>query len=84
MPTTTQRGYGHQHQKLRKWWAQQIAKQGAITCWKCGHPIHHGDKWDLGHDPNDRTQYRGPEHQHCNRATNTKRRTINTKRVLTL
>lgn len=66
--TTTQRGYGHAHQARRAKWAPKV-KAGGVKCWRCRRPIHPNEPWDLGHDDNDRTQYRGPEHQACNRAT---------------
>ncbi|HPJ20119.1 MAG TPA: hypothetical protein PK635_13480 [Actinomycetota bacterium] len=65
---TTQRGYGHSHQALRKRLEPDVAA-GRATCWRCGLAIEPGDKWDLGHDDDDRTRYRGPEHVRCNRAT---------------
>jgi hypothetical protein len=69
---TTARGYGHEHQKwhqkLRKQVAALIAAGGAV-CWRCGRGILPGMKWDLGHDDNDRSIYRGPEHARCNRSS---------------
>jgi hypothetical protein len=65
--STTARGYGAQHQALRKEWAPLVAT-GQVTCPRCGWPISPSQAWDLGHDDHDRTVYRGPEHQRCNRA----------------
>jgi hypothetical protein len=64
--STTDRGYGWQHQKIRKQWAPLVAA-GGVTCWRCGRPIEPGQAWDLGHDDHDRTVYRGPEHRAPNR-----------------
>jgi hypothetical protein len=49
--------------------------QGRVTCWRCGEPILPTDEWDLGHDDNDRSITKGPEHANrCNRSTAAKRR----------
>lgn len=69
--------------------AQRAAGQaqvdaGTASCWRCGLPILPGAKWHVGHDDNDRTLYRGPEHPSCNlkaaarrgnRITNARRKT---------
>jgi hypothetical protein len=65
--STTARGYGTQHQTLRKEWAP-LVEQGGVTCWRCGNLIAPGQAWDLGHDDHDRATYRGPEHRGPNRA----------------
>jgi hypothetical protein len=78
--SSTQRGYDYKHQKLRKQIKAQV-DAGQANCWRClanGLPpdqarIKPGEPWDLGHDDNDRTKYRGPEHQRCNRATANRR-----------
>lgn len=59
--TTTQRGYGHHHQKLRAKLKPNV-DAGHTNCWRCNTPIKPGQHWDLGHDDYDRTRYRGPEH----------------------
>jgi hypothetical protein len=41
---------------------------GHIECWRCGYAIAPDEPWDLGHDDEDRTRYRGPEHVACNRS----------------
>jgi hypothetical protein len=74
--STTARGYGAEHQALRKQWAP-LVDAGQVTCWRCGNLIHPGQAWDLGHDDHDRGAYRGPEHQRCNRATNRRGRPRN-------
>lgn len=68
MASTTQRGYGHRHQQLRRWWAPRVAT-GLVTCWRCGRLILSEDPWDLGHADGARHVYRGPEHHQCNRST---------------
>lgn len=73
--TTTERGYDHNHRKLREAYKPLVAS-GKAHCWRCverGLPpeqslIRPNEPWDLGHDDDDRTRYRGPEHQRCNRA----------------
>jgi len=61
------RSYGGAHQKLRKELGA-LVQAGGVVCWRCGEDIQPGAPWDLGHDDLDRDQYRGPEHQRCNRA----------------
>ena len=73
MASSTERGYGAAHRARRRREAERI-KAGGVHCWRCGKPIPadaKSDDWDLGHDDNDRTQYMGPEHRACNRATST-------------
>jgi len=70
MATTTERGYGNNHKKLRAR-NQQLVDAGKAYCWRCTKLIEPGTRWDLGHDDNDRTKYMGPEHVACNRATST-------------
>lgn len=65
MRSTTARGYGSQHQKLRARWAPFVAA-GQVDCGRCGAPITSGQDWHLGHDDHDRTKYTGPEHAECN------------------
>lgn len=66
--STTARGYGGPHQRLRRVW-KPLVESGRVSCWRCGQLIGARAPWDLGHDDNDRTRYRGPEHRKCNRAT---------------
>lgn len=63
-----ERGYGAEHDAERAKWAPDVAA-GLVTCWRCLRRIAPGAPWDLGHDDVDRTIYRGPEHEACNRAT---------------
>lgn len=62
---TTDRGYGAEHQKLRRNWSA-IVDTGSALCARCGKPIQPGTAWDLDHT-DDRTGYRGPSHARCNR-----------------
>lgn len=79
-PTSTQRGYGHAHQQLRKKVAREVIA-GTAYCWRCLSEgktkeeawIAPDGEWDLGHDDDDRSRYRGAEHRSCNRATGSRR-----------
>lgn len=62
---STARGYGTQHQKLRKLWQDRLLT-GPVTCSRCREPIRANDAWDLDHTDN-RTSYLGPSHARCNR-----------------
>jgi hypothetical protein len=66
--STSRRGYGWTHQKLRNRWARDVAR-GEVECARCGEPIWPEEPWDLGHVDGDKTRYAGPEHRACNRAT---------------
>ena len=59
--TTTQRGYGSQHQRERREWEPHVAT-GSVNCRRCNTPIQPGQPWDLGHQT-DRTAPRHPEHR---------------------
>jgi hypothetical protein len=79
--STTARGYGNQHQKLRKQWAARVAA-GTVTCWRCHRLIAPWAEWELGHDDWDRDITRGPEHKACNRkAAAAKAKLIRTQTV---
>jgi hypothetical protein len=68
-PHSTARGYGRAHRKLRADWQRRMDEGETVNCWRCGEPIEPGEAWDLGHDDDDRTLYRGPEHAgRCNRS----------------
>jgi hypothetical protein len=68
LKSTTARGYGWEHQKVRARVARAV-RTGQAVCWRCGLRIHPNTPWDLGHDDRDRRLYRGPEHRACNRRT---------------
>jgi hypothetical protein len=57
--------YGGAHQATRRALAPYVP---GSRCWRCGYPILPGQPWDLGHDDDNPTQYRGPEHARCSRA----------------
>jgi len=62
------RKWGRPHRRVRAEWEPLVAA-GQVDCWRCGKRIQPGQPWDLGHDDNDRSVYRGPECIPCNRAT---------------
>ena len=47
--STTARGYGSEHQKLRATGSRLVASGNAV-CWRCGRADPAMDGWDLGHD----------------------------------
>lgn len=63
--STTDRGYGAEHQKERKRWEPTV-KAGHAVCPRCNTTIEPNEPWDLGHN-DDRTAWTGPEHRDCNR-----------------
>lgn len=63
-PGTTQRGYGHSHQKLRAELAPEVST-GRVECSRCGSFIAPGSPWVLARNPEDRSQYAGPAHRSC-------------------
>jgi hypothetical protein len=76
MASTTERGYGYEHQALRR-----ALLPGAYgqPCRHCGETMQPGQPLDLDHT-DDRTGYRGMAHATCNRRagadkTNAQRRT---------
>ena len=74
--STTQRGYGSAHQKLKNWWRPQV-DAGMVSCHAtiCLMPsrwIAPGTPWHLGHTA-DRTGWTGPEHQRCGAADGARR-----------
>ncbi|GAB2613649.1 hypothetical protein GCM10027067_26510 [Pseudactinotalea suaedae] len=65
--TTTQRGYGSTHRRLREEW-RPLVEAGEVRCARCDEYILPDEEWDLGHSDN-RMEYNGPEHSRvCNRA----------------
>lgn len=83
--STTDRGYGHLHQKERSKWVPKV-KAGGVKCWRCvenGVPPHQAlikpdEPWDLGHQDGTtgsrKPIWKGPEHIRCNRSTAARRR----------
>jgi len=66
--STSERGYGTSHQRLRARWTVRV-NSGTVICPRCVLPILPGQLWDLGHDDVDRSLPTHPEHRACNRAT---------------
>lgn len=65
--TTTERGYGAQHQRTARAWRAKVAAGELVTCWRCLEAITDPTDVHLGHDDFDRTITRGPEHgRGCN------------------
>ncbi len=63
--STSQRGYGHRHQQLRRK-VGRLVDEGRAYCTRCGGWIAPGSPWDLDHDDRDRSKYRGSSHRLCN------------------
>lgn len=63
--STTQRGYGWDHQKARK--AALAAFVVGQPCVRCGKPLASKRGLELDHDDDDRSRYRGLAHAACNR-----------------
>lgn len=82
-PTTAERGYNGFHQALRRKLDIDI-RAGHGICVRCGYAIDPDEQWDLGHSDTDRSVYSGPEHRHCNRATNTNGRATAERRRRTI
>lgn len=66
-PGRRDRGYGTEHDRLRRYWKPIVAK-GKTHCSVCGKLIEPNQRWDLGHVEGDRRAYAGPQHESCNRA----------------
>ncbi len=71
MRSTTERGYGTEHQAVRKVWVEWMAEHGGVdchakVCFAETRYIDPDEPWDLGHTE-DRTDWTGPEHRYCNR-----------------
>lgn len=71
--STSERGYGHVHQTLRKAWSGKV-HAGGVLCARCGRLIRPGEFWDLDHVDGDKSRYNGPAHRKCNRGASNKRR----------
>jgi hypothetical protein len=66
-PTSTERGYGQAHRKLRARIAREVSSATAV-CAHYGLPIGPAEPWDLDHS-DDRTMYLDASHSACNRAS---------------
>lgn len=60
--------YGVVHHRTRAE-VRKMVEAGMAVCWRCRKPIRPDEPWDLGHVDGSATQYAGPEHRACNRAT---------------
>lgn len=61
--SSSQRGYGQEHSKLR----DSINRRGIenFVCARCGGAFMAGEEFQLGHT-DDRASWHGPEHARCN------------------
>lgn len=62
--SSSQRGYGTAHKKIRASWRARI-ENGGVCCSICGKPIPPGSNFHLDHN-DDRSGYTGATHQACN------------------
>ena len=71
MPTTSQRGYGNEHQKARARLLAALARNPGQPCRRCGQPMWPWQNLDAGHPDWAPARTRQPpdalEHAHCNR-----------------
>src|SRR5262249_34584014 len=64
--TRYERGYGAEYDAERRLWKRMV-DAGGVACRRCGEPTEPGPDWSLGHDDDDRSIIRGPEHgRKCN------------------
>jgi hypothetical protein len=70
--STTARGYGIEHKRLRDKW-RKVVEAGEATCSRCGRWIAPGSSWHLDHS-DDRSGYIGASHARCNVGAANKRR----------
>lgn len=80
MASTSDRGYGADHQAVRK---ALLADAYGQPCHHCGRPMVKGQALDLDHTA-DRTGYRGFAHASCNRSDGAKRGNARRRRSDTL
>ena len=66
MATTSERGYGMAHRRMRERW-RPLVESGNALCARCGYPIEPGSPWDMGHVEGSSSEHSGPEHVRCNR-----------------
>ncbi len=69
--SSTARGYGAEHERIKRMWQARIDHGETVPCSLCGKPVT-GTGWHLDHTP-DRTAYRGPAHAGCNTSDGGKR-----------
>lgn len=62
------RGYGWTdgHRQRRLDLVAQLERDGYLVCWRCGGTITTATDMHLGHDDQDHSVTRGPEHRLCN------------------
>jgi hypothetical protein len=58
------RGYGPEHDRLRRRWRPKV-EAGLVDCARCKGRIWLGERWHLDHT-DDRSGYLGPSHERCN------------------
>lgn len=73
--------YCTHHQQMRVQWEAAV-RTGKAECWRCGKALAPTELFDLGHDDDDRTRYRGPECRPCNRSTSTRRKQRESRWIL--
>lgn len=70
--TTTERGYGSEHQQTRARLRPTVDRGEAycaeVICLMPSRWIEPGTPWDLAHDRSGASLYLGPAHAKCNRA----------------